>query len=130
MIKRFNEPLNQERSQIETSSNVYKSKLNKLKNESFFLRPLPPKDMIPLKPYSQILFEIHKTSNDGITEYNYEELEIRTINYKNNNKISILIQLTDEIERLDDKKGYIIFSKKTSFNFKLINFIQNRFGSI
>ena len=64
--KRFNERLDKERSQIVTSKETYKRMLDKLMSDPFILKPIPPKEMVPLKPYAEILFE---KNNEELIDY-------------------------------------------------------------
>ena len=55
--KKFTDNINKESSQIKTSKVNYRMMLDKLITERPILRPLPPGEMLELKPYSIQLFE-------------------------------------------------------------------------
>ena len=220
--KKFTDNINKESSQIKTSKVNYRMMLDKLITERPILRPLPPGELLELKPYSKQLFEknnedlidyfktfghdfksksneyltinepndeikalaafrnkkyhgthienkilkknpivvyylneIHKledifnylentvyknerkpfkitfnlsgvfetpkNNGDFITEYTYEEREINTTKYNNDNNIPILIQLNDELNRVKYYIESVLFNYSTTeSNVKLI----------
>ena len=64
--KRFNEKIEKENTQIHASKANYKRMLDDLRKQTVLLRPLAPKEMLELKPYSQKMFE---NQNQELLEY-------------------------------------------------------------
>ena len=106
---RFRERLDKERTQIKTSKAAYKAMLDKLMTEPVLLRPLPPKEMIPLKPYSVKLFE---KENEELINY-FDKFGHE---FKSSNPEYLTIN-----EPNDEEKAKAAFEKKKYHGTQIVN---------